>query len=78
MSRELRPKRSARQAMETLEARRLLSFDPGLVGVVRARDPAVEALGGGSFFSENQRIGYMLTTGNGLYPATGRGEGGEP
>src|SRR5688572_22099517 len=66
-------------ALEALERRELLSFDPSKVGEIWAGSHSWKAQpGSADYFIENTRIGYMTATLSGTLPPTSYAKGGDP
>jgi hypothetical protein len=66
-------------ALEFLESRELLSFDPSKTGAVQPGSHSWKAFAGAdSYFIENERIGYMIASLGDVLPGTSHGKGGDP
>src|SRR5687768_12910907 len=66
-------------ALEFLESRELLSFDPSKTGAVQPGSHSWKAsTGAASYFIENERIGYMIASLSDVLPGTSHGKGGDP
>jgi hypothetical protein len=66
-------------ALESLEGRELLSFDPSKTGAVHPGSHSWKSFAGAdSYFIENERIGYMIASFGDVLPDTSYGKGGDP